>query len=87
MPLPFNLPVGLVSIYGVGTITGQTGIIAPEGFEFGVVDQVYSGSVVDVYGKSVMFRQSDKVCTVTYNDWPYVLVEQARLVSTEIIVL
>lgn len=84
MPLPFPLPFGIVSVYGLGSTTSSSGIVpANNRFLFGTIDQVYDGGSVFVYGgDAVMFDKNDITEVVYYNNFPYTLI-QARLVTVE----
>ena len=86
MSLPFSLPNGVVSIYGMGSKespSGATLINENSEIRFGYIDQIYSGAAVFVYGgDAVMFREDDVVERVLYNNYPYTLVP-LRLVTKE----
>jgi len=83
--LPFILPNGYVLVYGIGTIASTTGIVPNNDiFRFGAVSQVWAGGEVFVYaGTSVMFNENDVFCRLAYNNWPYTMIEAARLAGSE----
>lgn len=86
MPLPIDLPAGIVAIYGMGTKESPSGLTLlneQSDVRFGYVSQVYSGGAVFVYdGDSVMFNNNDVSSRVRYLDYPYTLVP-VRLVTKE----
>lgn len=81
--LPVVLAYGQISLYNVYR-TGTTGIPAPSGFNFGLVDQVspYGISLVSV-GQSVMFKGSAE-CVLKYGSWNYSLVEEGAIILREV---
>lgn len=85
--LPIYLQPGLVAIYGSGSATGISGIQAGNvALKFGVVHQVWNyGNLNANVGDSVMWNNNDKICEIRYLNWPYTIIEEAKLVLTEIV--
>jgi len=86
LSLPISLPNGVVAIYGTGKKVSPSGItLMSESSEirFGYIDSIYSGAAVFVYGgDAVMFKDSDVIERIRYNNYPYTLVP-LRLVTKE----
>lgn len=81
--LPIILPSGVIAVYGDGVPQSGTGIIATEQFLFGVVDKVWDGGEVYVYGgDTIMFNQKDIIDRLVYGNAHYTLLP-ARLVTIE----
>lgn len=85
MSLPITLQYGYVSVYGLGTQAGVSGIIPTDtNWLFGNVYQIsqyginpyLAGSYV---GCHVVFRESDAQLAIKYNDWPYTIIKQEDL--------
>ncbi len=86
MALPIILPAGGVLIYGPGLTQNPSGVQAypVADFLYGYVYQVYDGGAVFVYGGDlVSFRKTDIQDKLLYNDWFYLLVDQAKLVTQQ----
>ena len=84
MSIPVILKPGIVSIYGPGNETGTTGIAAPKGFLFGAIDQVWNGGTYPPYvGDSVMFYTSGIIDKLIYSNWPYLLVDETKIILIE----
>ncbi len=84
MSLPIILPVGAVLVYGPGVSSAPYGVegYPPEDFLYANVYQVYDGGAVFVYGGDpVFFRRKDIREKYLYNDWPYLLIDQSKLVT------
>ena len=74
-------------IYGDGMIQSLTGV-QPDitSFVFGSVYQVWNGTAGNINavpGQSVMFNQDDKICRLIFENFPYTLIDEAKLVLTE----
>ena len=83
MSIPVILRQGIVSIYGAGSADGINGIIPPPGYIFGIIDQVWNGGTMPPYiGDSVMFKAED-VTKLIYSNWPYLLIDETKIVITE----
>ena len=81
MAIPAYLPYGIVSIYGIGSKDGVSGIVPPEGAFFGNVDQVSQYGIAWVkVGDSVLFYENDVQCRLAYANARYTLVQEAKLV-------
>lgn len=83
MSLPIILPVGTVSLYGIGTSVGIIGWSAPTGSKFAYVDTIYDGAVNFNVGDSVLFKEADVLFRLTYGNAIYTFLEEAKLVLTE----
>lgn len=85
MGLPAYLGQGLFSIYGLGNPVGITGLVAPTGFLFGAVYNAWNGnSELAAAGDSVMFKETDVVCRLAWENGIYTLVETEKIKLTEI---
>ena len=81
--LPIYLPNGIVAVYGLGGYNGNVIPYEDTDVRFGTIYQVYDGGAVFVYNNdSVMFKESQIVGRVIYNDYPYTLIP-ARLVTKQ----
>lgn len=81
--LPLILPEGVIAVYGRGTTSSSSGVIATEGVLFGTVDKVWDGGEIFVYaGDSVMFNEKSIIGRVNYTSGTYTLVP-ARLATKE----
>lgn len=92
MQLPIFLSPGQVLIYGFGSTASVSGIVpSSTGFLFGVIQQVWNyGNINAQVGTSVMFNDKDVICRLAVsnaNNWPYTLIEEAKLVLTENIIV
>lgn len=88
MSLPIFLPYGIVSIYGIGSGTGLTGIVPPSGFLFGEIDAVSQYEITwAAPGQNVLFPNAEVECRLAYaaDNTSYTLIAEARLVCYEII--
>lgn len=83
MSLPIILKQGQVSIYGAGSVTGITGVQAPDGYSFGIIDQVWNGGTGWPFvGDSVCFK-GDDIIKLVYGSWPYLLIDETKILMTE----
>jgi len=82
------LPQGWVSLYGLGSETGVSGLVPDNTiFRFATIYNVGSGDNINAeVGTSVMFNNNDVICRLAWNNWPYTIIEQAKLAGTEIAV-
>lgn len=90
MGLPARLSPGLVSIYGLGQ-TGVADITLPpippgqDGLTFGVINQIWDGyPLVANRWESVMFHTRDILASLVYQNQRYVLIEEDKILLTEI---
>lgn len=81
--LPFVLAYGFVAVYGNGATPGIQGFPAASGWKFGEIVQVSPGLPTTLEGDSVMFKDSEVRCRISYQNYPYTIVEQAKVVLTE----
>lgn len=86
MSIPAYLPYNIVSIYGIGSSTGISGIVPPQSALFGVVDQISQyGIQWAKVGDSVLFKEADVECRLAYptNNSSYTLVPEVKLIIKE----
>lgn len=86
MSLPIFLPYGVVSIYGVGSLTGINNIVQPIGYLWGTIDQVSQyGIAWSIPGTSVLFPDSEVVCRLAYppDNTSYTLIQETNLICRE----
>lgn len=86
MSLPAYLPYNIVSIYGIGSSVGQSGIVQPSGYLWGNVDAVSQyGITWAAPGDSVLFRDKDVEARLAYatDNTSYTLVPEVKLVCKE----
>jgi hypothetical protein len=82
MALPLVLAYGYVAVYGRGTNTGDQNFPAAAGWKFGeITDQ--APDLSGLIGNSVMFKESEVRCVISYQNYPYTITEEAKLVLTE----
>ena len=84
--LPIYLPYNIVSIYGIGTNIGVSGITQPQGYLWGNVETVSQyGIVWAAPGDSVLFKDSDVECRLAYptDNTSYTLIAEVKLVCRE----
>jgi len=80
--LPIVLTYGYVAIYGAGLAMGVQNFPAAAGWKFGTV----TDEAPDIYGligKSVMFKETEVRCRISYNNYPYTITAKALLAFTE----
>lgn len=83
MSLPANLSSGIISIYGTSNY-GISGIgVTNSNFYFGMIDQVSIYSSYSIYDY-VLFSADAIKATVTYADFPYTLVDETKIILTEL---
>ncbi len=90
MPLPERLAPGLVSIYNLGQ-TGVADIVLPPlddkgvGLTFGQINQIWNNiPMVANQWSSVMFYTTDILASLVYQDVRYVLIQEDKILLTEI---
>jgi hypothetical protein len=93
MGLPARLGSGFVSIYGLGQ-TGVADIVLPpfelingqeSGLTFGVINQIWDGfPQVAAQWSSVMFHTRDILASLVYQNVRYVLIQEDKIMLTEI---
>lgn len=81
--LPFVLAYGYVAVYGNGGSPGVQGFPAASGWRFGEIVQVSPGLPTSLEGDSVMFKETEVRCRISYQNYPYTIVEQVKIVLTE----
>ncbi len=84
--VPVYLQPGYVLVYGGGNPTGIQEITTDNvNMVFGLINKVWNyGNINAQIGDSVMWNKNDAACVLTYDNFRYTLIEQARLVLTEI---
>ena len=84
MSLPGYLGNNMLSLYGIGTTTGVSGIVAPDGFLFSTIEQVFNGSGINAEeGTSVLYKTEDAVCKLAYDNAIHVIIPVDKIVFTE----
>lgn len=84
MNLPGYLGVGFVSLYGIGSSVSPNGVVAPTGFLFSNVDQIWDGdSIVVSVGNNVLYNQNDMVCRLAWDNAIRVLIHKDKIIYTE----
>lgn len=82
LPIRYNGVKSLVSIYGVGSSSGISGIApANSDFKFGMID--YTEVQSYAIGDSVMFRRSEVIGEFTYSGQVYTLIEEDKIITVE----
>lgn len=77
--LPSYLQPGIVSIYGAASIYGLRG---NKDIMFGRVYQSYSNPIVDIIGKSVMFKAEDSI-QISNDGTPLILLPENKILLIE----
>lgn len=88
MSFPFTLPVGMISIYGIGSdgIT-PSGIVLQPNQRYGSVYNVWDGGRTFVYGGDpVIWKEEDTYCRLVIGSAQYTILP-ARLVTKDTLVL
>jgi hypothetical protein len=86
MSLPIFLPYNLVSIYGIGSEIGLSGITQPPGYLWGNVDAISQYGIEWAEpGDSVLFKNQDVQCRLAYptDNTSYTLIAEVKLVCRE----
>ena len=88
MLVPFNVPYGIVAVYGVGNTVGMAGFI-PNNIDYKFATIYKIGNTHDVtfaIGDSVMWKQHEPECRLAIdNKVTFTIIDQVRLVLKEII--
>ena len=86
MGFPMYIPVGWASLYGMGSEIGVSGLVPDNTkFKFAVIYGLGNGDGPDAaVGDSVMFKEDDVICRLAWDNWPYTMIERAKLAGTEI---
>ncbi len=83
--IPAYLPYGIVSIYGIGSLTGSTGMVIDNSLRFGTIEQV---SQYQIYwaqvGDSVLFKEADVECRLAYDNSAHTIIPEVKLVLREV---
>lgn len=84
MSLPVYIPQGWVSLYGLGTTAGKSGVIPSNAkFKFATIYGLGDCNTGAQIGDSVMFNLDDVKCILALGSAKYTMIEQARLAITE----
>lgn len=83
MPLPVQLSIGMVSIYGQGSINDLLATSNNSKLKFGTVNQMYSQYGQVSIGQSVMYSAEDIIQTVYYNPDIYYIVPEDKITAIE----
>lgn len=86
---PWYLKEGTVAIYGVGFNTPPSfRTIAQNNIVYGIVNQVWDGGNIQAQvGDRVYWKQGDDICQLAYDNYPYTILEQNKIIITEKIVI
>lgn len=85
MGLPSYLATGLLSMYGIGSNTSSWGVIASPGFSFNYVYDIWDGGGNGLnVGDLILYRESDVVCRLAYDNGNYSLLETNKVITIEI---
>lgn len=84
--LSFKLPPGWISLYGVGTVNGISGIVADnDKWKFAVIDDAWNATAGNpLVGKSVMFFEEDVIVRLINGGQKYTIVEEQKLGGVEV---
>jgi len=78
MAIPAYLPYGIVSIYGIGSLIGVSGMEIADPLRFGAIDMVSQyGIVWAQVGDSVLFKETDGQCRLTYANSAHTIIEDS----------
>lgn len=83
MSLPVRLGVGLVSIYGAGSINGIINTGQESGIRYGIVNAMYNQYGKTAIGQSVMYNAEDVIAHTFYVDAPYFILPEDKIISVE----
>lgn len=84
MALPAELSQGIVSIYGGGSDYGISLIeVTSPNFYFGIIDQVSIYSSYSIYD-AILFPEDSIKGKVIYSGWPYTLIDETKIILTEL---
>lgn len=91
MTIPFNVPYGVVAVYGFGSTTGMAGFI-PNSIDFRFATIYKIGNAHDVsfaVGDSVMWKTTEPTVTESRisidNRVTFTMLDQSRLILKEVI--
>ncbi len=86
--LPLQLSYGLIAIYNIqnSKYSSINHIQAPTNFNWGTIYQIspYGIPSYRAVGQSVLFGGEDVICTLTYANTQYPIMEQCKLVTIEL---
>lgn len=78
------LPAGWASLYGIGSEVGFSGLVPDNTkFKFASIYSLGDGDGLAQVGDSVMFNEEDVICRLAWNNYPYTMIQQAKLAGTE----
>ena len=84
MSLPAQLAYGNISIYGIGSNVGISGIVPADGFLFGTVDAISEyGIFYTSVGDSVLFNPKTQVCKITWDNSIHTILPEEKIVLKE----
>lgn len=84
MALPTYLAQGYFSVYGIGSNIGSSNdIVAPSGFLFGAIEAINESTSNNAIGDSVLFKESDVVCKLTWDNAIHQIVPIDKIILTE----
>lgn len=82
--IPIVFPYGYVYVYGRGDVQGQVGVV-PEvtSILFGTIYGVGAGMDSGLIGDSVLFKDEDSVCRLLYDNQPYTVLQEVKIIGKE----
>lgn len=82
--LPFYIPQGWASLYGLGTAAGITGWLPTNTkFKYAVIYGLGDCNTGAQIGDSVLFNTDDVKCVLAFGSANYTMIESAKLAGTE----
>ena len=82
MNLPLKLGIGMVAIYGDGSVQGIFSLDQNVDMRFGIVAQMYNQYGPISVGQSVMYNKNDSEA-IYYVDTPYNIIPEDKIKFTE----
>lgn len=82
--LPIIFPYGFVYLYGRGDVNGQVGVVGgTTSILFATIYGVGVGMDSGIVGNSILFKDEDSVCTLLYDNQPYTVLPEVKIIGTE----
>ncbi len=86
--LPLTLNTGEVMLYKIRQHSLVNNYPAPANCNWGSIYQISPFGIYNaIVGQSVLYRGEDVICTLALGNTPFPIVEEAKLVTTEIVSL
>lgn len=85
--MPIILPPGMVSLYGLGTATGVSGLVPGDTrYKFASIYDVSNGGDINVYpGQPVIFNEQERAYVLFWNNQPFTIIEANKLGGVELV--